>query len=98
VSKIRAALAGSRAFSGRLERTGKLDSRRAEQAVEDFAVMPCTRWTTYPLLREVWALRANMTSYDAAYVALARRLACPLVTTDVRSSRVPDLRITVLVP
>jgi predicted nucleic acid-binding protein len=30
----------------------------------------------------VWDLRANFTSYDSSYLALAEALACPLYTSD----------------
>ncbi|MGH3447129.1 MAG: type II toxin-antitoxin system VapC family toxin [Nocardioidaceae bacterium] len=33
------------------------------------------------------SLRDNLTAYDAAYVALAEALECPLVTRDVRLTR-----------
>ena len=36
------------------------------------------------LVTRVWELRDNFSSYDAAYVALAERLAVPLLTTDSR--------------
>ena len=35
----------------------------------------------------VWALRGDLTSYDAWYVALAETLNCPLLTLDRRLSR-----------
>jgi predicted nucleic acid-binding protein len=41
----------------------------------------------------VWELRANVTSYDACYVALARDLGCALVTADRRVSRAPGLGV-----
>jgi predicted nucleic acid-binding protein len=34
-------------------------------------------------------LRANVTSYDACYVALAEALGCTLVTADLKLSRAP---------
>jgi predicted nucleic acid-binding protein len=37
------------------------------------------------------ALRANVSAYDAAYVALAEVLDCSLLTTDVRLSRAPGV-------
>ena len=36
----------------------------------------------FPFAHRVWALRDNLTSYDAWYVALAEALACPLATLD----------------
>jgi predicted nucleic acid-binding protein len=45
------------------------------------------RWSHGPLRPRVWALRKNLTAYDAAYVALAERLACPLITRDRRLVR-----------
>lgn len=47
------------------------------------------------LLSGAWALRQNMTLFDASYAALARELSCPLVTTDaklVRACRSADIR------
>jgi predicted nucleic acid-binding protein len=35
-----------------------------------------------PLLARCWELRATLTAYDAAYVALAELLQAPLVTAD----------------
>ena len=43
------------------------------------------------LATAAWALRANLTFYDALYVALASSLGAVLVTTDARLSRTPDL-------
>jgi len=39
------------------------------------------------LLAGAWALRHNMTVFDASYAALARDLSCPLVTTDAKLAR-----------
>lgn len=44
------------------------------------------RYPVVPLLPAMWRLRASVTGYDAAYVALATRLDLPLVTTDIRLS------------
>jgi predicted nucleic acid-binding protein len=40
-----------------------------------------------PFAERVWALRENLTSYDAWYVALAEALDCPLATLDRKLSR-----------
>lgn len=44
-----------------------------------------------PLLRRVFELRANVTAYDACYVALAAALDCPLVTSDRRLASAPAI-------
>ncbi len=40
-----------------------------------------------PIAERVWALRSNLTAYDACYVALAEALSCPLATLDARLTR-----------
>ena len=49
------------------------------------------------LLRRGWELRDTVTSYDAAYVALAEILGVALLTTDARLSRAPGIRCDVSV-
>ena len=44
-----------------------------------------------PLATAAWALGANLTFYDALYVALAASLDAVLITTDAGLSRAPDL-------
>ena len=36
-----------------------------------------------------WALRHNLSAYDACYVALAEALDCPLLTADARMALAP---------
>ncbi len=43
-------------------------------------------------MRRAWELRANVTVYDALYVALAELLDVVLVTADARLTRAPGLR------
>ena len=62
----------------------RVDAPRALAALEDFAALTIQRYSIEPLLTRMWALRQNITAYDAAYVALAESLALPLVTRDRR--------------
>lgn len=50
------------------------------------------------LLPRVWQLRRNLTAYDAAYLALAEGLACPLLTFDRLLARASESRVPVIVP
>ena len=77
----------------RFERIGKLPAKRASQAVEDLLDADVRRFSTLALLPAVWELRADITTYDGCYVALARVLGCPLVTGDLRLSRAPKLGV-----
>ena len=73
----------------RARRAGKLRPQRAEQAIADLMTLPIRLAPHRPLLRRVWELRDNATSYDAAYLALAEVLEVLLVTADGRLSAVP---------
>jgi predicted nucleic acid-binding protein len=72
-----------------LERGGKLSSERASRAVRRLAHSPVRTVPTTGLIADVWALRANLSAYDACYVALARALDCPLLSTDAPMRRAP---------
>ena len=51
-----------------------------------------------PHAERVWALRGNLTSYDAWYVALAEALEAPLVTLDRRVARATGPRCEFRLP
>lgn len=74
---------------------GDLDSARFESAIEYLADLPVMRHSALPLLPRIFALKENLTPYDATYVALAEALNCPLVTADARLSRSPGIRCEV---
>jgi predicted nucleic acid-binding protein len=76
---------------------GTLDDRRFAAAVDDLVALPFMRYATGGLLRRAYQLRANVTAYDAAYVALAEGLGCDLVTADARLARAPGLACVVRV-
>jgi predicted nucleic acid-binding protein len=60
----------------------KITEDRAADALTDFADLAIIRYPHASLTDRMWALRANLTAYDAAFVALAEALAVPLVTCD----------------
>ena len=68
----------------RLVHRGELDLRRAEAAREDYRDLPIVRYPHLGLLDRVWALRENVSAYDAAFIALSEALGAPLVTVDAR--------------
>jgi predicted nucleic acid-binding protein len=80
-----------------LERGGRLTSARASVAVGRLAESKIRRVPTVGLLSDVWSIRANVSAYDACYVALARALRCPLLTTDRSLARAPNLGIALIV-
>jgi len=63
---------------------GVLAASRAEELLADLADLPIVSWPHAPLLGRVWALRENVSAYDAVYVALAESLEAQLVTADRR--------------
>lgn len=81
----------------RLERGGQLTSARASMAVAQLVGSQIQCIPTSGLLNEAWSIRANVSAYDACYVALARMFECPLLTTDRPLTRAPDLRIPMIV-
>ena len=66
---------------------GSLDPDRARQALDDLLLLDVERYPHDRLLPRIWDLRDNLTAYDAAYVALAEALDCPLLTCDRRLAR-----------
>ena len=54
--------------------------------------LPVSRHEWLHVLPRMLELSANMTMYDAAYVALAEAYEVPLITSDTRLSRAPGTR------
>lgn len=69
------------ALRGLARRIARLE-RAVPAALRHLARFPIRRMPLVPLLDRMWELRANVTPYDAAYVALAEGLGAPLVTCD----------------
>jgi predicted nucleic acid-binding protein len=66
-------------------------------ALDTWRHLGATRYAAHTLLARVWKLRANVSAFDAGYVALAELLDCALVTADARLSRAPGIRCAVTV-
>jgi predicted nucleic acid-binding protein len=82
----------------RAELSGAVPADQAAQAHADLLDLPIDLWPYDILATRAWELRANLSSYDAAYVALAEVLAIPLVTLDRRILRAPGIACSVSVP
>jgi len=74
---------------------GDLTDERFALALDDLEALELTRFPALPLMRRGYELRANVTAYDAAYVALAEVLRCPLLTADARLARAPGIKCEV---
>lgn len=79
----------------RLVRAGVMAAARGGASLEILADLPVTRHPATPLLPRIWSLREHLTAYDAAYVALAEALGCPLVTFDAALAAAPGVRARV---
>jgi predicted nucleic acid-binding protein len=75
--------------------SNQVDPIRCRTALEDWIALPVARYAHDPLLPRAWTLRANMTAYDAVYIALAEALAAPLLTRDARLSNTPGHTATI---
>ena len=63
---------------------GEVSPARAAAAREQLRVTRTLEYAFEPFSNRVWELRANLTVYDAWYVALAEWLGTDLVTADER--------------
>ena len=81
----------------RLELAGDISRLEATSAHRDLLRLDLELFPFAPYAERIWALRGNLTSYDAWYVALAEALDCPLMTLDRRLGRAsgPTCEITV---
>ena len=74
---------------------GRLDERRARQALDDLAAWPVRRLAHRPLLREAWSFRQNVTGYDALYLAAGRLYDATVLTADGPLARAPSGGVTI---
>jgi predicted nucleic acid-binding protein len=80
-------------------RLGDLQPDLAVDALMDLNQFELLRYDHSDLLDRAWALRQNLSFYDALYVALAEMLEAPLLTHDIRLAAAPGVEAVVeLVP
>lgn len=65
----------------------KLDSTALDEALDTYQVLTIRRYDAQPFWPRVRILSANLSPYDAAYVALAEAVGTTLVTADGRIKR-----------
>lgn len=69
--------------------SGQVTAQRCSEALQDWDAFRVHRYPHDVLLQRIWALRENLTAYDAAYVALAEAIGAPLLTRDARIAGAP---------
>jgi predicted nucleic acid-binding protein len=79
-----------------LTRRGTLAADAAAAGLARWSRLGVRRHPGRGLLPRIWALRENLSAYDATYVALAESLGCPLATADRRLIGAPGPRCDVL--
>ena len=77
--------------------SGTIADRRLSAALDDLEAIDLDRYPALPLVRRSYDLRADVTAYDAMYVALAEALGCQLVTGDERLASAPGPRCIIRV-
>jgi predicted nucleic acid-binding protein len=73
-------------------RSHTLSDQRFATALDELEQLDLERIPSLRLMRRAYELRANVTPYDAAYVALAEALGCSLLTADQRLTNAPGPR------
>ena len=76
---------------------GEVEESEARQAIDVWGRLGFERVGVSGLLGRIWALRENLSSYDATYVAVAEAIEAPLLTADGRLARAPGPRCTIAV-
>lgn len=73
-----------------LVRRDVLSEKQGDLALEGFTQLTLTRFAADWLRPRIWALRHNLSAYDATYVALTEMTdATALLTTDTRVANAP---------
>ena len=77
-------------------RRGRIRARDAKAALVTWQRLGLHRHAALGLLPRVWALKDNVSAYDATYVALAEALDCPMLTADSRLAGAPGIRCVLM--
>lgn len=75
----------------------KVGLARANDAIEALSTLVIDQVGLDNLIRRVWQLRGNLSAYDAAYIATAEMLDCPLMTGDARLAKANGVRCEIRV-
>jgi predicted nucleic acid-binding protein len=76
---------------------GTITARQFSTAIGDLEALAMERYPTLPLMRRAYELRANVTAYEATYIALAETLQCELLTADNRLANAHGTRCVIRV-
>lgn len=79
-------------------RRGTVTEERLAMALFDLREFSIERVPTAALEPRIWELRHNLTTYDAAYVALAERLGVEFWTLDRKLAGAPGTECAIKVP
>lgn len=77
---------------------GKLSAERLDVAIDSLLGAPIQLHSSVPLFRAASEFWSNVSAYDAMYLALARELRCPFMTTDGRLAVAAAEHVEVVVP
>ncbi len=82
----------------RLDQAGAIPATRKAGLPGFLQSLRIRKYRHARMSKNIWALRNNLSAYDAAYVVLARMLDATLVTRDQRLASAPGLSIEVVTP
>ena len=82
----------------RLELAKELTPVESGLAQKDLMRLDIQLFPFHPFAERVWALRKNITSYDAWYVALAEALGCSLATLDIKLKKASGAHCSFSIP
>jgi predicted nucleic acid-binding protein len=74
---------------------GRLSDAEARLALDGLHSLSIDLWSHAVLTDRIWSLGANLSAYDAAYVALAEKLDAVLLTADKRIAGAPGVACTI---